>query len=146
MTDIHDWVKTPRRVRWAFNLAEMQHSGDFYGTEPYINHPVRVFEMVRSAGLSESHQIVALLHDVVEDTDATIDDIYSRFGSLIATSVDAITKRPGEPHELYFARVMADDVAHTVKLFDSTSNLLSSLLIRDQERIDRYLGYIAELS
>lgn len=55
--------------------------------------------------ITDNERIVAILHDVVEDTDITLDDISYRFGEVIADAVDAITHRKNEPREEYYTRV-----------------------------------------
>ena len=73
-----------------------------YTGEPYIEHPIAVAGMVReycsSLGVPDEHSNIAvaaaLLHDVVEDTDATIEDIYKEFGPEVAEYVWYLTKPP----------------------------------------------------
>jgi hypothetical protein len=58
---------------------------------PYVDHPIEVAELVQRAGLDETVVAAALLHDVVEDTDVTIDEIRDRFGAEVARLVAALT-------------------------------------------------------
>ncbi|MEM7188495.1 MAG: HD domain-containing protein [Pseudomonadota bacterium] len=103
----------------AFEMALAAHAGqtDKSG-EPYIAHVVRV-----AAGLTDPDAVkVALLHDVVEDCDVTLQEVEEAFGPRIASAVDAITKRDGEAHEQYLVRVAADPMARAVKLSDLADN------------------------
>jgi (p)ppGpp synthase/HD superfamily hydrolase len=94
----------------AFEVALLAHQGqtDKSGA-PHIGHVVRVCANVQG----EEARIVALLHDVVEDTDITLKEIRDQFGAKIAKSVDALTKRQGEAVETYLKRVASDKLAIT---------------------------------
>ena len=81
-------------VRKAFEFANSAHNGVRRRSgEPYILHPIAVAKIVVSnIGLGYKSIVAALLHDVVEDTDYTVDDIKSLFGEKVATLVDGLTK------------------------------------------------------
>lgn len=93
----HKTAETAALVRKAFEVANEAH----YGTrrrsgEPYILHPIAVARIVSDEiGLGSKSVISALLHDVVEDTDITLEDIDSMFGPKIAQIVDGLTKIRG---------------------------------------------------
>lgn len=111
----------------AFEIAFAAHAEqtDKSG-EPYMAHVVRV-----AAGVEgEAERIVALLHDVVEDTDVPPARIADRFGPEIAAAIDAITHRPGEPRPDYYARVRANPLARAVKLSDIADNSSPARLAR----------------
>lgn len=81
----------------AFNFARQAHNGvRRHAGEPYIMHPIAVAQIVASEiGLGSTSICSALLHDVVEDTDYTIEDIKNVFGPKIAQIVDGLTKIAG---------------------------------------------------
>jgi GTP pyrophosphokinase len=81
----------------AFNFANHAHRGvERQSGEPYILHPLAVAQIVcREMGLGSTSICSALLHDVVEDTDYTVEDIRNTFGSKIAQIVDGLTKISG---------------------------------------------------
>lgn len=81
----------------AFNFARQAHKGARRRSgEPYIMHPIAVAQIVsEEIGLGSTSICAALLHDVVEDTDYTIEDIENIFGSKIAMIVDGLTKISG---------------------------------------------------
>ncbi len=81
----------------AFNLANDAHKNMRRRSgEPYIYHPISVAKIcVEEIGLGTKSVVCALLHDVVEDTDYTIDDIKNLFGQKIATIIDGLTKISG---------------------------------------------------
>jgi (p)ppGpp synthase/HD superfamily hydrolase len=89
---------------------------------PYIDHPLRVMQRFHD----ELHQIVAVLHDVVEDAGALGYDLeYLRQRGAprdVIEAIDALSHRPGEPDETYWARVAANSVAQAVKLADIADN------------------------
>jgi len=95
--------------------------------EPYILHPLRV--MMDCNTMVE--KIVAILHDTVEDTDATLEDIRALFtnnnnrtyADTIVNAVDALTKREGEVYEDYLNRVKDNPIAISVKLADIRDNM-----------------------
>lgn len=81
-------------VRDAFDLAARAHEGMVRKSgEPYIFHPLAVAQIaVGELGLGPTSAACALLHDVVEDTDITLDDIELRFGPKVASIIDGLTK------------------------------------------------------
>lgn len=105
----------------ALKLAVSAHFGqrDKSGA-PYILHVLDVWQSMRNMDIE--HQIVALLHDVVEDTHVTVRSIRNAFGPEIAASVDAITKRKEEDRDAYLQRVKSNSVAWVVKVADSADN------------------------
>ena len=107
-------------IRLADSIADQAHSGqtDKIG-RPYITHPRRVAFAVRKLApenMRVEAQIVALLHDTVEDTGVTLDYLARYF------SVDALTKRKGETLEQSIARVRANELARLVKHADIADN------------------------
>ncbi|MDO9261439.1 MAG: RelA/SpoT family protein [Flavobacteriaceae bacterium] len=86
--------KDKKAIRKAFDFAVEAHSNQRRKTgEPYIYHPIAVAKIVAyEIGLGAVSIIAALLHDVVEDTKYTIDDIQQNFGETIAKIVDGLTK------------------------------------------------------
>jgi len=85
------------KIRQAFYFAKEAHRGTTRKSgEPYITHPIAVAKIVvTEIGLGVKSVIAALLHDVVEDTDYTVEDIDHLFGPKIASMVDGLTKLGG---------------------------------------------------
>lgn len=85
-------------IQKAFDFANKAHEGVRRKSgEPYIMHPLAVATVVtREIGLGTKSIISSILHDVVEDTDYTLDDIRNLFGEKIATIVDGLTKLEGD--------------------------------------------------
>ena len=84
-------------IKRAFRLANDAHNGIRRKTgEPYITHPIEVAQIVATEiGLGPTSIATALMHDVVEDSDYTLDDISSMFGANIAKLIDGLTKISG---------------------------------------------------
>lgn len=100
---LYDYLNSNHRKRTevinkAYNLAKMAHEGAKRKSgEPYILHPIAVAEICcNEIGLGSTSIASALLHDVVEDTDYTVQDIKEMFGDTIARIVDGLTKLSGE--------------------------------------------------
>ena len=99
---LNDYVASRHRkkvdlITKAFNFARQAHKGvRRLSGEPYIMHPIAVAQIACSEiGLGSTSICSALLHDVVEDTDYTVEDIENIFGSKIAQIVDGLTKISG---------------------------------------------------
>lgn len=86
-----------QKVKEAFEFADNAHKGvKRRSGEPYIMHPLAVAKIAtKEIGLGITSVIAALLHDVVEDTDYTVEDIAGLFGSKVASIVDGLTKISG---------------------------------------------------
>jgi len=139
--------KLDKKMRaMAFGLASKAHEGQVdKGGNPYIEHPLAVERLVSKP----KEGVVALLHDVVEDTDVTLEDL-APFGRQVVKAVDAITQRAGESRDGYLTRVEANPIARIVKIADLTHNSDLSRIPhptqRDFNRVKKYQEEIALLS
>ena len=90
-----------KRMRSAYELAAEAHREQKRKSgEPFIMHPIAVATIVaEELELDDNPIISAFLHDVVEDTDYTVEDIRSRFGDDVAFLVDTVTKRKKDSYE-----------------------------------------------
>ncbi len=131
----------------AIELAHIAHKGQLdKGGNPYINHPLRVMNNVETI----EEKIVAVLHDVVEDSEVTLEDLrIAEFSDRIIAAVNAITKVEGEKREDYLQRVMGNPIALRVKIADMTDNADISRIPnptkRDRERIRIYKKTLLKL-
>lgn len=128
-------------------LATAAHTGqsDKAG-KPYIYHPRTVAAMVET----EEEKTVALLHDVVEDTSVTLDELRQHgFSEDVITAVDVLTKRPGVDYHEYTERVKQNPLALAVKIADMTHNMDLSRIdqptAKDYARVEKYRKIIGEL-
>ncbi len=135
----------------AFHLAFQLHDGQFRASgEPYIVHPLAVADLLRDIGASPSVIAAGFLHDVVEDTDLTPDQLESFFGSEVKGLVEGVTKLGGihftnrteaqaENLRKMFLAMASDIRVVLVKLADRLHNMrtLGSLQSDKQQRIAR---------
>ena len=87
------------RIKKAYYFAEEAHEGQFRRSgERYISHPTAVAQILVGLGMDNDSIVVALLHDIVEDTKRTKEEVQSNFGLEIANMVDGLTKLEKIPH------------------------------------------------
>ncbi len=131
-------MKTPCFDR-ALDLARRRHAGQLdKAGQPYIGHPERV-----ASGFEDDFlKTVAILHDLVEDTETTLTEIEQEFGHEVAAEVDALTRRGGEVYMDYVKRCAGRPAARQVKKADLKDNLdlsrLPEVLAQDIHRVERY--------
>ena len=83
----------PRLLQHAYDVAELSHKGQLRKSgDPYITHPLAVATILAELGMDSTTLIAALLHDTVEDTGLTLDDVTKDFGEQVAHLVDGVTK------------------------------------------------------
>ena len=88
-----DTNKSSDRIKRAVEVAKKAHEGQLRKTgEPYIIHPLAVKKILEEWGMDEDTIIAGILHDTVEDTSLTLDDIRKEFGDSVAFLVDGVTK------------------------------------------------------
>jgi (p)ppGpp synthase/HD superfamily hydrolase len=104
----------------AIELATKYHEGQTRRDgSPYITHPAKVASMLST----EEEKAVAWLHDVVEDTEATLLTLQGKVSNTVIIAVEAITERDGEPYEDYIIRVGRNSIASRVKIADMFHNI-----------------------
>ena len=124
----------------AIELAARAHAGQVdKAGQPYVLHPLRLMLAVRTP----HERMAAVLHDVVEDTDVTFDDLVAEgFPPEVVAAVRALTKTEGEKRIEAAHRAAADPVARVVKLADVTDNMdLSRIANPSQKDFDRLKEY-----
>lgn len=103
------------------------HAKQLYGGKSYYEGHLKLVEItVRALGGDLTQQIIALLHDSVEDTFVTISTIRDMFGNRVALAVDALTRRKGEDYDAYMDRLVGNRDAILVKWCDSACNMIAS--------------------
>lgn len=124
----------------AIDIATAAHTGqvDKAGA-PYIFHPIQVMNRVHAP----YEKMAAVLHDVVEDSDISLEDLKREgFPPDVLQAVDALTKRPGETRLDAAMRAAANPIARTVKLADNAENMDLSRIEnpseKDFERLREY--------
>lgn len=142
-------METPeQQLKRAILLATEAHKGqvDKYG-QPYIGHPFRVM----TAGHTLEEKIAGILHDVVEDTSWTLEQLAAEnFSPKIVEAVDALTRRDNETYEENIARIEKNPLAIRVKLNDLTDNMdirrCDQLTEEDIPRLQKYLNAYKRLT
>ena len=124
----------------AIELAKQHHKGqtDKAG-KPYIEHPLRVMNQMKS----EEEKIVAVLHDIVEDTDISLNDLRNEgFSEEVVSAVECLTKQDGENYDSYIERISFNPLAVKIKLADLEDNRdltrLPQVTDKDLERLEKY--------
>ncbi|MBR1575674.1 MAG: bifunctional (p)ppGpp synthetase/guanosine-3',5'-bis(diphosphate) 3'-pyrophosphohydrolase [Bacteroidales bacterium] len=120
-----------QRIQNAYALAAEAHKGQKRNTgQPYIIHPIAVAAITaEELELDANTVIAAFLHDVVEDTPYTVDDIRARFGDDVAFIVDAVTKRKKEKYE------NTKQVDNYKQILDSVHYDIRALLVKLSDRL-----------
>lgn len=129
-----------RLLEEAIALAVEAHRGqtDRAGA-PYVLHPLRMMFRVKT----DAERITAVLHDVVEDTEWTLEGLRERgFPEEVVEAVDHLTRREGESYEAFTARAASHPVARRVKIADLEDNMdvrrIAAVAADDVERLTRY--------
>lgn len=103
----------------ALRYAVNAHRGQFDKVgNPLILHPIRVAENVTGSDF----KAVAVLHDILEDTETSVSKLRAKFGDKITDAVRALTKIKGDPYRLYLNTVLGNPIASVVKLADMQDN------------------------
>jgi len=107
----------------ALEFSARKHAGHKRNNgDNYIIHPIRVSQEV----FTEKQKLMALLHDTLEDTGTTYEELVENFGKEVADGVEALTHRKGESYADYIERVRKNPDAVQVKIADIADNLNDS--------------------
>ncbi len=124
----------------AIKIAAQAHQGqkDKAGA-PYILHPLRMMMRLKT----EAEMITAILHDVVEDTDWTIEKLRENgFSEEVLEAVECVTNREGESYEQFIERAGKNPIARQVKIADLEDNMniqrIGEISPKDLERLEKY--------
>ena len=116
----------------AYKYAEQMHSNQKRASgEPYFTHPCAVAEILIDLGLDAPTVAAAFLHDVIEDTPATKDDIISRFGQEVYTLVDGVTKLD----KIHYQTHEEEDIENFRKIFVAMANDVRVIIIKLADRL-----------
>ncbi len=138
-------------IRYAFEFAELRHKGQVRASgEPYVMHPLKAAEILAELGLDAISVAAAIMHDILEDTDTTEQDLKKKFGDELASLVFGVTKlsqirftsheeAQAENYRKLFFAVAQDVRVLFIKLADRLHNMrtLSALRPDKQVRIAR---------
>ena len=140
---MQSFLRTPR-IAEAFSFMVQAHKGQMYGNLPYFTHPLQVAEAV----INPTHDeiIVALLHDVVEDTKYCEQDIRSSFGKTISDAVALLTEDSNLSYKENINRIIESDsiAAIKVKWADNKINMSGDKTWMTAKRRDRLMSKYAK--
>lgn len=137
----------------AFKVAKDRHNGQVRSSgEPYIIHPIAVAKIVLDYGMDYQSVVAAMLHDTVEDTDLTLEEVKKEFGADIAALVDGLTKLGKVPLDIKdkeeqqaenvrkMLLAMSEDIrVIIIKLADRLHNVRTLNFVAPQKRRDKAL-------
>lgn len=141
------------RYQKALAFATKKHEGQFrIGGAAYITHPMEVAHLIKEKGYGINYQIAALFHDLLEDTDATEQEIEEIGGKEVLEAVKLLTKEKGYVMAEYIGAIKRNEIALAVKAADRLHNLRSALCTDTDfkrkyilETVDWYLDFSPEI-
>ena len=141
------------RYRLALEFAKAKHKGQKrIGGDDYITHPIAVSQIVKNQGFDEIYQIAALFHDLLEDTDATEEEILKYGNQKILEAVILLTKKKGYDMAEYLGSIKQNPIAFAVKAADRLHNLQCAIVTDEEfkrkyilETVDWYLDFSIDI-
>ncbi|WP_129593590.1 HD domain-containing protein [Seramator thermalis] len=137
------------QLNHAIEIAISAHEGqlDTNNGRPYIEHPFRVM----NAGQTLQEKIVGVLHDVIEDTSWTLEQLRAEgFSEEIVEGIDAMSRRDNESYDEYLLRVEKNDIATRVKINDLSDNMdirrWNEVPYHELARLQKYLKAYKQLT
>ena len=146
-------MEKSKSLKLALRFAKEKHKGQKrIGGDDYITHPIAVSEIVKSQGLDENYQIAALFHDLLEDTDATEEEILKYGNQEILEAVTLLTKKKGYDMAEYVSSIKQNPIAFAVKTADRLHNLNCAIVTDEEfkrkyilETVDWYLDFSVDI-
>ena len=140
-------------VQLALEFAKEKHKDQKrIGGDDYITHPIAVMEIVRKGGFDENCQIAALFHDLLEDTDATEEEILKLGNEEILEAVKLVTKKKGYDMAEYIGAIKQNPIAFAIKAADRLHNLNCAIVTDEEfkrkyilETVDWYLDFSVDI-
>ena len=119
-------------IQKAYEYADRKHKNQLRKSgEPYIIHPLAVAEIVAEIGLDTDAIVAALLHDCLEDTDASFDEISHMFGQTVAELVEGVTKLT----RVQYSTTEEQQMENLRKMFMAMSKDIRVILIKIADRL-----------
>lgn len=139
-TCLQEMMDKKKLLYKAVALAKEHHAGQVdKAGNPYVDHPLRLMARMDT----EDEKMVAVMHDLIEDTEITIEFLRSEgFSEKVLHSLDCVTIRDGEDYDSFIERIANDPIAINVKLADLEDNMDLSRIPnpteKDYKRIEKY--------
>jgi (p)ppGpp synthase/HD superfamily hydrolase len=124
----------------AIHLAATHHEGQMdKGGNPYLFHPLRLM----MNAFTEEEQIVAVLHDTIEETSLTLEDLQTEgFSEKVVAAVDSLSRRKKESYEDFILRIKESPLARRIKVLDLQDNMnltrTKKPTDKDRKRLEKY--------
>ena len=129
---LEHWIKRSVEIAYAAHEGQKRTDGS-----PYIKHPFRVADAVE-----DRLKPIAYLHDVIEDTKVTLDDLKKEgFPSYIINAVDLLTHKKGDSNVVYWTKIKSNPDATAVKLADINDNLHDTPSEHAKQKYQRALTF-----
>lgn len=131
----------------AILIATKAHNGQLdKGGQPYILHPLRVMQSCNS----DLEKICAVLHDVIEDTNISLNELREEgFSEEVLVILDLLTKKEQEDYSTFIDRINTNETACRVKIADLQDNMnlsrIKSPSIEDKKRVEKYMDAFERL-
>ena len=144
-------MKTGEELSKAIVIAATKHAGQFdKGGKPYILHPMALMSMAASEGKDGAIQAICCLHDVIEDTKTTYQELREAgISERVIDGVRCMTKIPGESYDEYKDKVKSNKDSIEVKIYDLRHNTdirrLKGVSPKDIARMEKYFHLYMEL-
>lgn len=136
------------QYRRALDICTDAHKGQVRrGTnKPYIDHPKSIVSRMKQDGIDDSiYHAVALLHDVLEDTNITEQQLSDKgISDEVITAVKLLTKKKDQSYQSYLWELKKNDMARTVKIYDMLDNLSDMPSDRQKEKYKLGLEYLRD--
>ena len=120
----------------ALTIAYNAHKGQVRRNSsiPYIVHPIRVASWFDD----DTKKTIAVLHDIIEDTEKELEDLECLFPFQITSAIDALSRRKNETHFNYIKRLKKNELAVEIKIVDIIDNLSDTASVQPDSMIKRY--------
>lgn len=124
----------------AINLAETAHfNAKRKSGEPFISHPIRIANALVSLGVEDENiLIISILHDILEDTDISREELLDIFNDKIVDSIELLTKQEGITLDYYYENIQLNPEASIVKIADRCHNV-STMYFFDENKTKMYI-------
>lgn len=141
------------KIEKAINFAKEKHAGQYrMGGDEYITHPLAVMELIKEKGYDENYQLCALFHDLLEDTDASENEILKLSNEKVLEAVKLLTKTKDYIMKDYVESIKKNNIAFVVKGMDRLHNLRSAKIANIEfkkkyidETINWYMDFNEEI-
>lgn len=128
----------------CLEYATLKHKGQTRKNgEDYIVHPLAVAEILKEKGYGLDYQVAGLFHDLLEDTDATCEEILNLSNGKVLKTVKLLTKEKGYVMEKYITDIFKDGMAREVKMADRLNNLRDAIYTNNEFKI-KYINETTE--